>query len=290
MTSGERNIRLDIAYDGGEYAGWQRQQNAVGIQQVIAEAIAKITGEKVVLRGAGRTDAGVHARGQVANFLTRSSVPPDRLAAALRSVLPRDIAVLRSREVPATFDARRDALERHYRYTFDLGPVPDVFLRRYALHVPRRLDLQAMRRAAGLFSGRHDFSAFRSQQCGAEHARRTVLASGLDTAGHLAHFDIRAHAFLRNMVRIMAGTLISVGEGKLTVEEVEKLLESGDRRAAGPTAAAKGLCLMHVGYPGEGPEEPESMKGAGMPGSPADREAGAHSKPMAAGARRRPPT
>lgn len=247
----ERNIRLDIAYDGTDYAGWQWQKNAVSIQQVITEGITKVTGEKVTLCGSGRTDAGVHARGQVANFHTRSSVPSERFSFALNSVLPRDIVIRESREVGMGFDARRDAVERHYRYTLDLGAVPDVFQRRYALHVPRSLDLAAMRQAASLFIGRHDFSAFRSQQCEAEHAIRTVLYSGLTTEKQFASFDIRAHAFLRNMVRIMVGTLLYVGEGKLTVGDVEALLDSGDRAAAGPTAAAKGLCLMRVRYPGE---------------------------------------
>lgn len=251
MAGPSRNIRLDIAYDGTDYAGWQWQENALSIQQAITEAIEKVTGERTVLHGSGRTDAGVHARGQVANFLTTGSVPSGRFFLALNSVLPRDIVILGSREVRPDFDARRDAIERHYRYTLDLGPVPDIFHRRYALHVPQRLDLDGMRRAAALFTGRHDFSAFRSQQCDAEHPWRTVLYSGFTTQRSFAYFDVRAHAFLRNMVRIMAGTLLQVGAGRLRTEDVERLLESGDRNAAGPTAAAKGLCLVRVRYRGE---------------------------------------
>jgi tRNA pseudouridine38-40 synthase len=255
MEHPERNIRLDIAYDGTEYAGWQWQKNALSVQQVITEGIEKITGERVTLHGSGRTDAGVHARGQVANFLTRGSVPDDRFAVALNTVLPRDIVIMGSRKVPEEFDSRRDAVERHYRYTFDLGEFPDVFLRRYALHVRGKLDLDGMRSAAKVFEGRHDFSAFRSFQCEAEHAVRTVLESDFTTEGRFAYFDIRAHAFLRNQVRIMVGTLLAVGEGKMAAEDVRALLESGDRKGAGPTAAAKGLCLMEVKYPGEEAKE-----------------------------------
>jgi len=251
MKHPERNIRLDIAYDGTGYAGWQWQKNALSVQQVITDAIEKITGEKVTLHGSGRTDAGVHARGQVANFLTRGSVPDERFAVALNTVLPRDIVITGSWKVPTEFDSRRDAVERLYRYTLDLGEFPDVFLRRYALHVRRKLDLDGMRAAATVFIGRHDFSAFRSLQCEAEHAVRTVLSSRFATEGRFAYFDIRAHAFLRNQVRIMMGTLLAVGEGKTTPDEVAALLESGNREGAGPTAAAKGLCLMEVRYPGE---------------------------------------
>jgi tRNA pseudouridine38-40 synthase len=251
MEHPERKIRLDIAYDGTEYSGWQWQKNALSVQQVISDAIGTLTGEKVTLHGSGRTDAGVHARGQVADFLTRGSVPDERFAVALNTVLPRDIVITRSRRVPKEFDSRRDAVERYYRYTFDLGEFPDVFLRRYALHIRGTLDLDGMRAGSKVFEGRHDFSAFRSFQCEAEHAVRTVVESRLTTEGRFAYFDIRAHAFLRNQVRIMVGTLLAVGEGKMTVEDVGAALESGDRNRAGPTAAAKGLCLMEVRYPGE---------------------------------------
>ncbi len=246
-----RNVRLDIQYDGTNYAGWQWQKNALSVQEVLTRAIQKVTVERVTVHGSGRTDAGVHALSQTANFRTTSSVPTEKFHLALNSVLPEDVVVSKAREVPLEWDARRDAIERHYRYTLHLGGAPDVFASRFAYHLPYRVDLDAMRNAAGIFLGRHDFSAYRSVACGADNPVRTMNYSGLWTQGSFMYYDLRGHAFLRNMVRIIVGSLLYVGRGKLSSADLEEALETGSRDKVGPAAPAKGLCMIKVRYPGE---------------------------------------
>jgi tRNA pseudouridine38-40 synthase len=244
-----RRVRIDLQYDGTEYVGWQRQSNGKSIQEALETAIEALTGVRSRVEGAGRTDAGVHALGQVACFNTSSSIPAERMHFALNTELPSDIIVNRARKVPKGWDPRRNAVERRYRYTLDLGRTPRVTTRRYAYHIHRKLDVSAMIAAAHYFVGRHDFGAFRSADCDADHAVRTIRVSEFQSKGRYLHYHIHGHAFLRNMVRIIVGTLIEVGLGKRTVENVQWTLETRDRTVAGPTAPAKGLCLVRVLYP-----------------------------------------
>jgi len=243
------NIRLLLEYDGTGYHGWQRQKNALTIQEVVETALAKLTGEPVKLLGSGRTDAGVHARGQVANFHTSSHIPLKAFHAGLNSLLPRDIAVLDAAAAPPDFHARKSARAKTYEYLILNRPEPSPLNRRYAWVVREALNLEAMARAAAVLSGEHDFSAFRASGSGSGHAVREVLAAAWHQgeAGRL-RFVITANGFLRGMVRSLVGTMVEMGQGKRPPEDLAGLLASGDRAGAGPTAPAQGLFLVKVLY------------------------------------------
>ncbi|NPV71807.1 MAG: tRNA pseudouridine(38-40) synthase TruA [Firmicutes bacterium] len=274
-----RNIRITIQYDGSSYQGFQVQGEAPTIQRAIQDALEVIVGERVPVTGAGRTDAGVHALGQVINFRTASSIPVDRFPHALNSVLPDDIVVVAAAEVPAGFHARYSATSKVYTYTFWNGPFPSPFYRRYSLWVPQSIDVEAMKAVAAEFVGTHDFVAFRSTGSSAVTTRRTVLRSTVDEhpaleparggganggpgedggvapgsgGTHVSHrivvFTVEADGFLYNMVRVMAGTLLEAGLGKRSAEDVRRALFSGERRLAGPTLPPQGLCLEDVRY------------------------------------------
>lgn len=243
------NIRLLIEYDGTGFAGWQRQRTGPAIQQVLEEALAEVTGEAVTLVGAGRTDAGVHALGQVANFHTRSPIPPRGIAAAVNRLLPAGIVVRRADAVPAEFHAQYGARGKRYRYTFLFQAHRSALEPDRAYRVRGPLEVERMRRAARVFLGTHDFRAFearRSQRRGS--ARRTVLAADLVQIGPRVLFEVEADGFLYKMVRTMAGTLLEVGRGQRSVSDVRRALCAGRRAAAGPTAPARGLCLLWVKY------------------------------------------
>lgn len=244
----KRNIRLTIEYDGTNYGGWQRQINSPSIQQELEEGLFKLTGEEIILQGAGRTDSGVHARGQVANFFTTSSIPPERFSFALNSVIPRDIRIVDSREMPLDFHSRFCAKARHYRYSMIMGPYGIALGRDYYYHIPVRLDIGSMEKAANLYIGTHDFKAFQAAGSIVKSTERTIYDAKLTWQAPYLYFDIIGNGFLYNMVRIMAGTLIDIGKGKMDYSRVEEILEAGDRRLAGPTAPAHGLCLERVFY------------------------------------------
>jgi len=244
-----RNIRLLLEYDGAAYHGWQRQKNELSIQEVLETALAKLTGEQVLLLGSGRTDAGVHAWGQVANFKTSSHIPLKAFHAGLNSLLPRDIAVLEAAEAPADFHARKSARAKTYEYLILHRASPSPLNRRYAWVVREPLDLGAMSQAAAALPGEHDFSAFRASGGSPGHAVRKVLAAAWQQgeAGRL-QFAITANGFLRGMVRSLVGTMVEIGRGKRPPEDLSALLASGERAAAGPTAPAQGLFLVEVIY------------------------------------------
>jgi tRNA pseudouridine38-40 synthase len=244
-----RNIRLLLEYDGTAYHGWQRQKNALSIQEVMETALAKMTQEPVKLLGSGRTDAGVHARGQVANFHTASSIPLKAFVEGLNSLLPRDIAVLEAREVLPGFHARYSAKAKTYEYRLWCRAVRPPLELRYCWHLTRDLDLEAMARAAAALPGEHDFAAFRASGGRPGHAVREVLQAAWERGeeGRL-RFVITANGFLRGMVRSLVGTMVEVGQGKRPPEDLAGLLASGDRAAAGPTAPAQGLFLVAVIY------------------------------------------
>ena len=241
-------IRLVIEYDGTGYSGWQRQDRDPSVQQAIEEALAVLTGERITLHGAGRTDAGVHAMGQTAHFDTQSRIPPDKFSFALNTLLPPDIRIRESGEADAHFHARFDAKAKHYRYIIKNGPHASALERNRSMHVPLPLDIEKMQRAAGYLVGEHDFSAFTSAQLRPKSAVRTVYGIQVSQNGGFVHIDVLGSGFLYNMVRIIAGTLMYVGIGKLKAEDMPAILESRDRRRAGITAQPQGLFLMEVRY------------------------------------------
>jgi tRNA pseudouridine38-40 synthase len=253
-----RNIRLLLEYDGARYAGWQAQPGIPTVQGVVAHAIKTLTGAEAALTGASRTDAGVHAFGQVANFKTSSRIPLIGVMRGLNSILPGDIAVKEASEAAPSFDARRDAKGKRYVYRIFNGDAPSPLSRPYSWHVSVPLDIPSMRRAAHCFIGEKDFSSFRASGSDAPHSVREVLSIGVeDRGGALGYggagrghveIEVRGTAFLRHMVRIIAGTLVAVGRGKLKPSSIPGIIEARDRRAAAMTAPPRGLFLMKVEY------------------------------------------
>ncbi len=236
-----------MAYDGTEYSGFQRQANAPTVQAALEAALAQIGQENVTVLGAGRTDAGVHAVGQVIAFDTSWKHGLDALLRALNAVLPADIAVRAVEEAASDFHPRYDARSRCYRYTLYNAPVRCPLARRYSLHVSAPLDVESMRRAASLLPGTHDFAAF-GQPPEGESTVRTVFRAELQGTPPWLMFEIEANAFLYRMVRSIMGTLLQVGHGEISVDYFAAVFESCDRSKAGPTAPPHGLCLMEVKY------------------------------------------
>ena len=243
-----RRIRVIVQYDGTNYVGWQLQENGVSVQQRLNEAALSITGETIQFHGSGRTDSGVHANAQVAHFDTGVRMPADKFAIALNMRLPRDIRVLYSEEAPEDFHSRFSAKNKTYRYTVQTGLHADVFTRTTALHVHTQLDVSRMQRAAKFALGEHDFSAFMSAGCTMENTVRTVTRSEWTQNGKYLYYDVSANGFLYNMVRILAGTLLEVGGGKLPEDAIAIALSSGLRSDAGATAPPHALCLQRVQY------------------------------------------
>jgi len=244
-----RNIKLTIQYDGTRYAGWQRQKNAVSIQERIEEAIGEVTGERPVVTGSGRTDAGVHARAQIANFKTHSAIPADKLLLGLNTKLRAgDIVIAGVADASRSFHAQHDARTKVYRYTIVNSNVIDPFMRRYAAKVFHPLDVRRMRRASRDIKGRHDFKAFQAQDGSARDSVRTVTRIRVAKAADVITIDIEADGFLYNMVRNIVGTLVEIGRGRFPVGHIRELCRTKDRRHCGPTMPAKGLCLMRVHY------------------------------------------
>jgi tRNA pseudouridine38-40 synthase len=243
-----RRLKLTLAYDGTAYHGWQIQPGLVTIQGVLEGCLGRITGCSVPVRGAGRTDAGVHALGQVASCEVDTRHDDAVLQRALNALLPADIAVRQVETAAAAFDARWSALGKTYRYTVFRRQVRSPFAPRTSLHVPVALDLAAMRTATACLVGTHDFSAFRAGTCGAASPIRTVTQAGWQVDGDWWHFEINGNAFLQHMVRIIVGTLLEVGRGRRKAEDVAAALAAGDRRQAGKTAPPQGLTLVEVAY------------------------------------------
>jgi tRNA pseudouridine38-40 synthase len=244
-------VRAVVAYDGTDYGGFQRQVNAPTVQAALEAALAQVTQEAVTVLGAGRTDAGVHAAGQVIAFDTGWRHTLSDLHRALNAVLPVDIAVLEVGNAAADFHPRYDARSRSYRYSFYNAPVRSPLNQRYSLHVTVPLDVAAMQRAAQYLVGEHDFATFgrpprRNKRSGVT-VRRVLMAEWSKKSAGLT-FDIEANAFLYRMVRSIVGTLLQVGRGRMSVEELVAVLAACDRSLAGPTAPPHGLCLMEVKY------------------------------------------
>jgi tRNA pseudouridine38-40 synthase len=249
-----RNLKLILAYDGSEFAGWQVQPDAASVQGTLASAIGRITGEKVLPQGSGRTDAGVHALAQVATFATESSVPTANFVKALNDILPASVRVLEVEEAAPDFHARKSARAKTYRYRIYRAAICPPFLARYLWHYPFPLDEQAMVRAAGLVEGEHDFTSFaavdpeRGQEGMPVSNLREIFSSSWERQGDEFVYTVRGSGFLHHMVRNLVGTFILVGKGTLQAADVTRILEARNRSAAGATAPASGLYLVNVEY------------------------------------------
>jgi len=245
-----RHIRLLVEYDGTDLCGWQRQQNGPTVQGHLEDALGTLLQHETAVAGASRTDAGVHARGQVASFRTDRPIPLHGIRRGLNSLLPDSIAILDASEVIDDWHPRFSATGKHYRYTILARPERSPRVRHTAWHVPEPLDEAAMRAAADLLLGEHDFAAFRAAGCTAKTTIRRIDSIDLARAAPLLYVDVRGNAFLRNMVRIVTGTLVEVGRGRFTPAQVGEILASRDRTRAGITAPAHGLELVAVRYDG----------------------------------------
>ena len=245
-----RNLKLVIQYDGGRYAGWQRQPDyGPTVQGVLEEATEKIVRHPVQVQGAGRTDRGVHARGQAANFATSREIPSRNLLLAINTHLPSDIAVRELKDAPESFNARFDAVGKHYRYTIFRGAIRDAFVGRWSARYSGPLKVEAMREAGARLEGCFDFASFATRSNSPPSTtERTVYRVNVRERGPFLSIDVVGRSFLYNMVRSMAGTLLEVGRGKRAAKEIASVLEAKDRGAAGPTAEAQGLCLIEVFY------------------------------------------
>ena len=242
---------MGLAYEGAGFSGFALQPGRRTVQGVVESALGGILGHSVRVTPAGRTDAGVHARGQVVSFETSARLPAAAISRAVASRLPDDLIAGPSEEAPAGFDARRNARRRHYRYSIWRGERPSLCWRRYSLHLPIPLDLEAMNAAAGALVGRHDFASFvghASQEEPGASTVRILERARWTTEGERLHFECSGDAFARHMVRNIVGTLLWAGQGRIRADEVARVLDARDRRAAGPTAPAHGLTLMNVDY------------------------------------------
>lgn len=244
-----RNIQLLIQYDGTRYSGWQSQEHTERtIQGKLTKVLERMLGEAVELQGSGRTDAGVHAAGQTANFRTKTGASCEEILNGLNQYLPEDIAVLEAREVEERFHSRLHALRKTYIYRVWNSPIQNVFERKYLYQVTEPLDVEKMKKAAGLLCGTHDFRAFCANKRMKKTTVRTLERIEIEQIGQELRLSFTGNGFLYHMVRILTGTLLEVGMGKRNPEEMLRILESKDRERAGAMAPAQGLCLWSVEY------------------------------------------
>jgi tRNA pseudouridine38-40 synthase len=243
-----RNIKLLIAYDGTAYHGWQTQLNKVTIQETIEKALSIVMKQKIDLTGSGRTDSGVHALGQVANFKADTKIPEDKIKIALNANLPPDIRILDSVDVDMSFNARFNALDKTYMYQIYYDRVGNPFYSRYSCFIPQSLDIDKMEEALKLIMGTHDFKGFMASGSYVKTTVRTIYDTKLIKEGNLLKLYINGDGFLYNMVRIIAGTLIDIGKGTKTIDCIEDVLINKNRKVLGQTAPPQGLFLMKVNY------------------------------------------
>ena len=247
-----RNLKVTLAYDGTEFSGWQVQPDALTVQGTLASAIGRVTGEKVLPQGSGRTDAGVHALAQVASFQTESVIPAENLVVALNDILPAAIRALRAEEASKEFHARHSAKAKTYRYRMYRQAICPPFLARYVWHYPYPLNEEAMTEAAGLVVGEHDFTSFaaadeeKNREPGSNVRR--IFSSAFERLEDELIYTVRGNGFLHHMVRNLMGTFLLVGKGTLQPSDIRRILEARSRSTAGATAAASGLYLVEVEY------------------------------------------
>jgi len=243
-----RNIKLTIEYDGKEFNGWQKQPNKLNIQGTIEQAIKSITGEDVELNASGRTDAGVHAIGQVANFKTNSQIPIEKFAIAINSNLKKSIIIKKAEEVDEMFHSRLSCKKKTYRYIINNSEEGSAIYRNLETHIPQKLDVEKMKQAVKYFEGEHDFKAFKASGTSGKSSVRTIYKAEVYKEGEKIFIELTGNGFLYNMVRIIAGTLVEVGMGKMEPSRVEEIIKGGKREDAGKTLPPNGLYLVEVMY------------------------------------------
>ena len=243
-----RNIKLTIEYDGKDFNGWQKQPNKLNIQGTIEQAIKIVTGEEVDLMASGRTDAGVHAFGQVANFKTNSQISIEKLPLAINSQLKNSIVIKEAEEVNERFHSRYNAKRKTYRYIINNSKCGTAIYRNLEYSYPFKLDAEKMKQASKYFEGEHDFKAFKSSGTSSKNSVRTIYKAIVKQEGEKIIIELTGNGFLYNMVRIISGTLLDVGLGKIQPEEIPEMIESKDRQRAGKTLPAHGLYLVEVKY------------------------------------------
>ena len=243
-----QRIKLKIQYDGNNFVGWQRQRTGRSVQQEIESAIEKLTGEKTEITGSSRTDAKVHALGQVAHFDTNSSIPPQNFKFALNDILSDDIRIISSQKVASNFNARFDVKKKTYVYFLCKCEIENPIFRKYMAFTKYDLDLNKMKKCSNLFLGEHNFKGFCSSKAQAKTFERTIESCSIKKNGNIIKFVITGNGFLQHMVRIIVGTLVDVGRGKLSMQDVEDALNNGDRSKSGKTMEPQGLYLKRIYY------------------------------------------
>jgi len=243
-----RNIKIELMYDGTSYHGFQIQKNGLTIQQCLEDAVFKITNERASIIGCSRTVAGVHAKGYVANFYTNTKVPTEKIPIALNSFLNSDIRVKNAEDVSEEFHARKSAVSKTYNYKIVNQKYEDVFLRNFSWFYPKDLNFEKMREASKYFIGEHDFKGFMATGSSVKTTVRNIISLDIYKNDSIIDIEISANGFLYNMVRIIAGTLVYVGNGKINIEDIPDILRSKDRKKAGITAPPSGLTLLKVKY------------------------------------------
>ncbi len=243
-----RNIKLTIEYDGKDFNGWQKQPTKLNIQGTIEQAIKQITGEDIELNASGRTDAGVHALGQVANFKTNSKIPIEKFAIAINSKLKRSIVIKKAEEVDERFHSRLSCKRKTYRYIINNSPEGTAIYRNLETHIPQKLDAEKMKKAIKYFEGEHDFRAFKASGTSSKSSVRTIYEANVYQKNEKIMIELTGNGFLYNMVRIIAGTLVEVGLGKIEPEKITEIIQDGKRENAGKTLPPNGLYLVKVMY------------------------------------------
>ena len=243
-----RNIKLTIEYDGKDFNGWQKQPTKLNIQGEIEKAIGEITGEEIDLIASGRTDAGVHSLGQTANFKTNTNIPAEKLAYAINSKLKKSIRIKCAEDVDERFHSRYSVKSKKYRYTINTSTHGSAIFRDMEYHFPIQLNVEKMQIAAKYFEGEHDFKAFKASGTSSKSSIRTIYKAEVIQNGDRIYIELTGSGFLYNMVRIISGTLLDVGTGKVKPEEIKDIIESKERIRAGKTLPANGLCLVEVNY------------------------------------------
>ncbi len=243
-----RNIKLIIEYDGKKFGGWQKQPQKLNIQGEIEKAIEEITGEKVDLIASGRTDAGVHSLGQTANFKTESKIDIEKMAFAINSKLKQSIRIIKAEEVDATFHSRYSCKGKKYRYIINNSKYGSAIYRNLEYHMPIKLDVENMKKAIKYFEGEHDFKGFKASGTSSKSSVRTIYSAKIELKEERIIIELEGNGFLYNMVRIIAGTIVDVGLGKIKPDEIPEIISSKDRTKAGKTLPPQGLYLVNVYY------------------------------------------